>query len=175
MSTRSDTGGNGKMRRILLIGSLTLVGALFGAASAAASPGDIQNVTINDRLNGTRNQVTVEGRVNCQHSTEFGVIVKVTQPPDIGISTPRGNQRAEGVGAYGPSFQGVQEDNPCEPTPKRYDVVVERNFGSGPFANAPMGVLVTVGTPTEEGLAGPGPIAGDLEHLGERVRFSRGG
>ncbi len=175
------------MRRILLTALAAACGALLMAGTAAANVGDIESVEIDDALTGTAEQVEVSGSVSCAVSIEYGVIVKVTQPPELATlgelsgspdtaTGEQGDATAEGAGAFGPNFEGIQDDNPCGTDDTDYEVVVQLNEGSEEdFSDGDMGVELQVGTSANNGARGPGPIVGDLEFVFEVVDFTTEG
>lgn len=174
------------MRRVSTVAALVAAGMLALAGTATANVGDIDSVEIDDELTGTAQQVTVSGQVQCVSGVEYGVVAKVTQPPEtatLGELTDQpetgtgtqGDADAEGVGAYGPDASDITDDNPCDGSAKDYDVVVQVNEGSDDFSDGDMGVELTVGTSAQDGERGPGPIVGDVENVFETVEFATDG
>lgn len=157
------------MRKTLTLAALTAGGVLAMGGTAAANVDDIEELNVNGTAAGSASALTIQGTISCDADLGYGVIVKViTGAAD---TTTGGDQTteadAQGVGAFGPNFEGVQDDQPCVQadtgtgSETNFDVTVANNAEATPFTGTAGSVQLLAGT-TADG-RGPGPIVGDVE------------
>ncbi len=155
------------MGRKLLAGLATVGGLLVFTTSAVANVGDITDLTVGE-VSVAADGVVLQGEITCAASLEYGLIAKVTQPPGAAGPNSDSNGDAEGVGAFGPNFAGVDDDQPCGTSAKAFDLAVQKNAESEDFdPNGDTGYSLTGATTADNGNRGPGPFIGDLSQVVE--------
>ncbi len=151
--------------RKALVGVVALCALSVSAVPATANVGDITDLSV-EEVSVAATGVILQGEITCAASLAYGVTAKVAQPPAAAAPNSSSDGTAEGVGAFGPAFAGVDDDQPCGTSATPFDIAVQQNADSGAFdPEADTGYSVQAGTTADNGNRGPGPIVGDLEQV----------